>query len=137
MTDEERGNADEIEEQVRSGAIQLGNGARFWAYISPSNNTAACLSSWSVTVSQGDWSGTIMSNDPQQQLQTPDLSGVFDVKVEAAGQDFPEQQLTPTSYSKPNIGCNSNCAAMIGIVANPDCTDANYWTTWDAVCKPS
>ena len=135
MADEERGNIDEIEEQVQSGAIQLGGGAQFWAYISPSNNTAACLTSWSVTVSQGSWSGTITWNDPQQILQTPNLSGIFDVTVEAAGQKFAWQKLKPTSYSKPNIGCNSNCAAMIGIVANPDCTDANYWTTWDAVCS--
>jgi hypothetical protein len=135
MADEERGNIDEIEERVQSGELQLGGGAQFWAYISPSNNTAACLTSWSVTVSQGSWSGTITSNDPQQILQTPNLSGIFDVTVEAAGQDFAWQKLTPTSYSKPNIGCNSNCAAMIGIVANPDCTDANYWTTWDAVCS--
>jgi hypothetical protein len=135
MADEERGNIDEIEAQVSSGDLQLGGGAQFWAYISPSNNTAACLTSWSVTVSQGSWSGTITSNDPQQILQTPNLSGIFDVTVEAAGQDFAWQKLTPTSYSKPNIGCNSNCAAMIGIVANPDCTDANYWTTWDAVCS--
>jgi hypothetical protein len=135
MAEEERGNIDEIEEQVRSGAIQLGGGAQFWAYISPSNNTAECLTAWSVTVSQGNWSGTINSTDPRQKLQTPNLSGIFQVKVEASGRDFPEKPLTPTSYSKPDIGCNSNCAAMIGIVANPDCTDANYWTTWDAVCS--
>src|ERR671938_657930 len=137
MAEEERGNIDEIEEQVSSGAIQLGDGARFWAYISPSNNTAECLTSWAVTVSQGNWSGTITSNDPQQPLQTPNLSGIFDVNVEASGRGFEWKQLTPTSYSKPNIGCNSNCAAMIGIVADPDCTDANYWTTWDAVCSRS
>jgi hypothetical protein len=135
MTDEERGNIDEIQEQVSSGAIQLGNGAQFWAYVSPSNNTAQCLTSWAVTVSQGDWSGTITSNDPQQKLQTPNLSGIFDVAVEASGRGFTWKALSPTSYSKPNIGCNSNCAAMIGLVANLDCTDANYWTTWDAVCS--
>jgi hypothetical protein len=135
MSEEERGNVDEIEAQVSSGAMELGNGAQFWAYISPSNNTAQCLTSWSVTVTQGNWSGRITSDDPQQKLQTPNLSGIFDVTVEAAGNGFPQKQLTPTSYSKPNIGCNSNCAAMIGIVADPDCTDANYWTTWDAVCS--
>src|SRR5919109_1831497 len=128
MTDEERGNIDEIEEQVQSGAIQLGNGAQFWAYVSPSNNTAACLTSWAVIVSQGDWSGMITSNDPYLKLQTPNLSGIFDVAVVAAGRGFGAKALTPTSYSKPNIGCNSNCAAMIGLVANPNCTDANYWT---------
>jgi hypothetical protein len=137
MADEERGNIDEIEEQVQSGALQLGNGAQFWAYVSPSNNTAACLTSWAVIVSQGDWSGMITSADPQQKLQTPNLSGIFDVAVVAAGRGFGAKALTPTSYSKPNIGCNSNCAAMIGLVANPGCTDANYWTTWDAVCQRS
>ena len=137
MADEERGNIDEIQARVSSGELLLGNGAQFWAYVSPSNNTAAFLTSWAVIVSQGDWSGLITSSDPQQQLQTPNLSGIFDVAVVAAGRGFGAQALSPTSYSKPNIGCNSNCAAMIGLVANPDCTDANYWTTWDAVCSPS
>jgi hypothetical protein len=34
-----------------------------------------------------------------------------------------------------DIGCNTNCASMVGIVANPDGHSANYWTTWDAYCE--
>lgn len=39
------------------------------------------------------------------------------------------------SGSKPDIGCNTNCASMVGIVATENGSDANYWTTWDAFCK--
>jgi hypothetical protein len=116
-------------------ALSVGNGAVFWAYISPMNNTAKAVTKWSVTISQGSWSGTITSDDPQQQLQTRGLSGVFDVAVTGSGPNLPEQKLTPQQGSQPNIGCNSNCAAMVGIVATPDGKGANYWTTWDAFCE--
>ena len=113
-------------------ALQVGNGASFWAYISPQNDTAKEVTKWSVTISQGSWSGTITSADPRQQLQTPNLSGIFAVVVTASGPHLPEQKLTPQPYTKPDIGCNSNCAAMVGIVAAPGGKSASYWTTWDA-----
>jgi hypothetical protein len=129
-------NIDEIRGRVSSGEVQLGNGAQFWAYISPSNDTEKYVTQWSVTIQQqdGNWSGTITSDDPQQILQTPGLSGIFNVTVKASGPNFGEKQLSPQSGSQPNIGCNSNCAAMVGIVATPGGNDANYWTTWDAIC---
>lgn len=117
--------------------VALGGGAQFWAYVSPQNDTDGNVTEWSVTVEQvdGNWAGTITSANPTQTLQTPGLSGIFNVTVVGSGPKLPPQKLTPTDYSKPNIGCNSNCSAMIGIVANADGTDANYWTVWDALCS--
>jgi hypothetical protein len=122
-----------------TGPLTLGKGASFWAYVSPQNHTSTNVTSWSVKITQqgGNWTGEITSKNPQQQLQTPNLSGIFDVVVEASGPKFKEKKLTPQSGSKPDVGCNSNCAAMIGIVSNPDGTDANYWTVWDAICSRS
>jgi hypothetical protein len=116
-------------------ALNVGHGALFWAYISPQNNTEKAVTKWSVTISQGNWSGTITSANPQQQLQTRGLSGLFDVVVTGSGPNMPEQKLKPQAGSKPNIGCNSNCAAMVGIVATEDGKGAHYWTTWDAFCE--
>jgi hypothetical protein len=96
------------------------NGARFWAYISPDNDTENNVTEWSVTVQQtnGDWIGTITSENPTQILQTPGLSGIFKVIVVASGSKLAKQELTPADYSKPDIGCNSNCVSMIGIVSS-------------------
>lgn len=118
-------------------ALQLSTaaGAVFWAYISPQNNTGQVVTDWSVTISQGPWSGSITSADPQQQLQTPGLSGIFQVVVTGAGPSMPPQQLSPQSGSKADLGCNNNCAAMVGIVANSQGDSASYWTVWDAFCN--
>lgn len=117
-------------------ALEVGNGAKFWAYISPSNNTAKVITKWSVTIQQrdGNWIGRITSETPDVVLQTPGLSGVFNVLVVGGGAHVPQHQLL-VSGSPPDIGCNSNCASMVGIVANPEGTDASYWTTWDAYCE--
>jgi hypothetical protein len=119
------------------GTLKLGNGAMFWAYVSPQEETDKYVTKWSVTVQQqdGDWAGTITSDNPEQQLQTPGLSGIFTVIVTASGPKFAEKKLTPDSESKADVGCNSNCAAMIGIVAVPGGADANYWTVYDALCS--
>ncbi len=120
-----------------TGTLKLGKGAQFWAYVSPSNNTSKNVTKWEVILQQtdGNWTGKITSDNPEQQLQTPGLSGIFKVTVNASGPKFAWKKLTPASYSKPDIGCNSNCSSMIGIVSNEDGTDANYWTTWDAICS--
>lgn len=120
------------------GAVALGNGAQFWAYLSPQNDTAARLGSWKVELQQtnGNWSGSISSSNPQAQLQTPQLSGEFIVKVTASmkGPEPLELTLQPSPGSQRNIGCNSNCAAMVGIIASADGKSATYWTVWDAMC---
>lgn len=119
------------------GTAELGKGARFWAYISPQNNTSAVVTKWSVTLQQlnGNWTGTITSDNPEQQLQTPGLSGIFKVTVVASGPGFGPVTLAPMSGSQADVGCNSNCAAMVGIVANADGKGAQYWTVWDAFCN--
>jgi len=43
--------------------------------------------------------------------------------------------LKPQAGSKSDIGCISNCAAMVGIVADPGGANAQYWTVWDAFCN--
>lgn len=118
-------------------ALQLSNpaGASFWAYISPQNNTAAVVTQWSVTISQGSWNGTISSANPTEQLQTPGLSGIFSVEVTGSGPNMPKQQIQVQAGSNPDVGCNANCASMVGIVANIAGDSAQYWTTWDAFCN--
>ena len=122
---------------LEQGTVQLGNGAQFWAYISPQNNTDKDVTTWKVVLQQegGNWTGEIDSSNPHKILETPNLSGLFNVTVTASGPGFPETKLTPQAGSNPNIGCNSNCASFVGIVATPDGKSANYWTTWDAICK--
>ena len=119
-------------------SLSLGNGAQFWAYISPQNKTAQRLVAWRVELSNESWKGSIDSSNPQAHLQTPNLSGIFDVKVTACldGATPVELTLQPSPGSQPRIGCDVNCAAMIGIVVSEDGRSATYWTTWDAMCRP-
>jgi hypothetical protein len=134
--DNQSGNVEEIQTKINSGEVTLGNGAQFWAYISPQNDTAKYVHDWTVTFSQGGWTGSISSNDSSPTLQTPGLSGVFNVKVTAkVGAVLQPRTLEPQEGSNPDIGCNSNCASMVGIVATPGGANANYWTTWDAICN--
>ena len=123
-------------EERKGAPAELGGGARFWTYISPQNDTAKLVTWWQVTLTQGNWTGE-MSSGTSQFLDTPGLSGEFDVVVEAiVGPNQERQRLEPQDGSKPNIGCNDNCASMIGIVADPDNPSrAYYWTTWDAICS--
>ena len=124
------------------GTVELGGGARFWVYLSPQNNTAKVMGSWSVTFSQGNWSDTITSEDPTKQIQTPGLSGEFNVKVtQTVGSTNPPSQMevAPLPPSRDVIGCNSNCASMVGLIAdekpNIGGTTGKFWTTWDALCS--
>lgn len=117
--------------------LKLGGGAKFWAYVSPQNNTSDYVTKWTVEISQqnGNWMGRISSENPEQHLETPNLSGLFNVKVTASGPNLPETTLKNVDWSPANIGCNSNCSSMVGIIATEDGTGANYWTTWDAICS--
>ena len=135
---EQKDNIEEFKTLVGSGKVTLGGGALFWAYISPSNDTEKYVKDWAVKLEQqnGNWSGTITSKDPHANLQTPNLSGVFNVTVTAkVGAVLQPQKLKPQTGSKPTVGCNSNCAAMVGIVAAPGGASAHYWTVSDAYCK--
>ncbi len=119
------------------GKYKGGGGAQFWAYVSPQHETAQKVTKWEVKLEQkdGNWAGSITSDDPEKILKTPNLSGVFRVIVTASGPGFGPKQLTNLPDSKPDVGCNSNCFAMVGIVATADGKDANYWTVWDAFCS--
>ena len=122
-------------------SIQLGNGAQFWVYLSPQNDTTKMIGTWRVTFTQGNWSGTISSENPTQQLQTPGLSGIFDIKVELlSGSTGTWRQIPPQQGSTNEIGCNRNCSSMVGLVADstspmPGAINAHFWTTWDALCR--
>lgn len=122
-------------------SIQLGSGAQFWVYLSPMNDTSKMITTWRVTFSQENWSGTISSENPTQMLQTPNLSGIFDIKVELlSGSTGTWREIPAQDGSTNQIGCNSNCASMVGIVADstnpmPGAINAHFWTTWDAFCK--
>lgn len=122
-------------EAVGGSTDDLGGGACFWVYVSSENDTQNVVTHWSVTFTQGDWSGTIDSSMPAPILQTNGLSGDFQVSVTGSGPNMPAKQLGPGPGCEPNIGCNANCASMVAIVANPSGDDASYCTTWDAFCK--
>jgi hypothetical protein len=113
-------------------------GASFGVDLSPRNGTAGVVTQWSVRIEQrqGTWSGTITSGKPAEILQTPGLAGMFDVTVVASGPHLPEKQLKPVPGSRADVGCEAHCRALLGIISTPDGTDAEYWTTWDAVCAP-
>lgn len=125
-----------------SKELKLGNGAQFWVYLSPQNNTANVVKGWSVTFSQGNWSDSITSENPTKQIQTPNLSGNFDIKI--TEKDFStnpprEVDIPAQAPSRNVIGCNSNCSSMVGIVADEKPllggSNAQFWTTWDALCS--
>jgi hypothetical protein len=126
---------DNIEEM--KAKYKGGGGAQFWAYISPQHETEKNVTKWMVKFEQkdGNWSDFIDDKDPTKIVKTPNLSGIFNVIVTASGPQFAEKRLTNLPDSKPDIGCNSNCFAMVGIVATADGKDANYWTVWDAFCS--
>jgi hypothetical protein len=105
----------------------LGGGAYFWVY--PKD-----VKDWTVTLTQGSWSGS-MSSDGPQNLQTDGMSGNFDIQAER--REPPSDvviPIEPCDGGEPVIGCNENCASMITLVAkSPD--EVCYVTTWDAFCK--
>ena len=121
--------------------IQLGNGAQFWVYLSPVNDTALMIQKWRVTFSQGNWKDMISSEDPTKHIQTPNLSGIFDLSVEVlSGSTGTWVPVPPQEGSNHTIGCNANCSSMVGIVADSmfpvvGSVNAHFWTTWDALCK--
>ena len=124
--------------------FELGGGAQFWVYLSPQNNTKNVVKDWSVTLTQGKWSGTITSKNPTQQLKTPNLSGIFKIKITQLSHSTnpPRSVDIPALPPSTNeIGCNSNCASMVGIIADKEPkiggATAKFWTTWDAICRQS
>ncbi len=68
------------------GNLELGDGVQFWAYISPQNETSKYVTKREVRLEQqdGNWTGSINSDDPTKMLQTPGLSGIFMVTNKSA-----------------------------------------------------
>jgi hypothetical protein len=128
-------NAAETQSHGASNGEAITSGAQFWVHISPQHNTEHWVEQWEVTFELDDWSGTITSANPQEILQTPGLSGIFNVAVIASGPNMHQKILTPLTDSRQQIRCNANCAAMVGIIAAADGNDAHYWTVWDALCN--
>lgn len=115
----------------------LGEGAQFWVNLPEENGAAEKIVEWQVVFRHHyeNWSGAISSESPRKILQTPNLGGIFHVKVLARLADEAEMtEIEPQTGSNRNIGCNSNCAAMIGITLTADGENAEYWTVWDAIC---
>ena len=112
-------------------------GAQFYVYLSPEHDTSSYVTQWAVEIQARDnnWSGTITSDAPHETLQTPGLSGLFDVTVVAEGPHFDKKQLDVLSGCKPNIGCRSVCTSMVQILATKGGHDAHYCTVWDAFCR--
>lgn len=112
-------------------------GAQFFVYLSPEHETEKYVTQWKVVIEAKDnnWSGTITSENPHKTLQTPQLSGTFDVRIEAEGPHFEKKRLEVLSGCNADIGCNANCASMVLILATKNGHDAHYCTTWDAICN--
>ncbi|QTD38668.1 hypothetical protein JL193_05185 [Polaribacter batillariae] len=122
--------------------MKLGGGAQFWVYLSPQNNTVDVVKGWQVKFSQGNWSDSITSENPTKQIKTPNLSGNFTIELTALNHSTnpPTRVNIPAQAGSENvIGCNSNCASFVGIVANEKPllggVNAQFWTTWDAICS--
>ncbi len=123
---------------TRTLELAAGKGAQFWVYISPQNNTSSVVTKWSVKFTHKDsnWTGALTSDNPHETLQTPGLSGLFAVEVEASGPGWGPGAIQP-SEGGPQIGRNDNCSSFVGLLADPSGKGATYWTTWDAICSPT
>lgn len=117
-------------EEVGGSAGELGGGAQFVLYVSSAVSEAKPKAVFTVHLSQGDWSGSISSDQDPPILKTDGMSGVFQLKV-----DYSEP---PADFIEPlegpsEIGCNENCFSMVEI--GIDGEKLFYEATWDAACK--
>lgn len=112
----------------QSSAAAPPSGARFVVYLSPTYDTERWITKWALTVKRADasWQGTLTSDDPAGALQVPGFGGMFNMSVWASGPNLPWQELIPQS-GNAEVECNSECQAMVGILALPMGYGANYW----------
>ncbi len=132
---------DELKEHLASLKAEgmTPDGARFIAYISPSDDTASHLTKWEVRLEHdtSDWFGTITSAHPKQMLCTPKLYGRFHVHVTASGPDIGEDvtaKLLPPDHGipyNPDVMVSIDNAGMIGIVTRENGKELYYWTVSD------
>lgn len=115
-------------EEVGGSTEDLGGGARFVLYVSSAVRDAKPKAVLRAHLTQGDWSGTVSSEDPI--LQTDGMSGNFGVKVDYS--EPPADFIAPVD-GPSEIGCNENCFSMIEV--GIDGEKLVYETTWDAGCS--
>jgi len=116
-------------EEVGGSTEDLGGGARFVLYVSAAVREAKPKAVFRAFLTQGNWSGSVSSEDPT--LQTDGMSGVFEVKVDYS--EPPAEFIAPIE-GPSEIGCNENCFSMIEIGIEDG--KPFYEVTWDAGCKP-
>lgn len=115
--------------------VNLDNGARFWVSISPQKNTVDVVKNWIVTFSQGSWKESITFKNPTKQIQTPNLSGEFNIIITKSDTSLNLARtvnIPALPPSKNIINCDSNCDLMVGIIAHEDSSfcsvNARFWT---------
>jgi hypothetical protein len=117
-------------EEVGGNADELGGGAQFVLYVSSAVKEAKPKAVFRAHLSQGDWSGTVSSDQNPPILKTNGMSGVFQLKVDYS--EPPAEFIAPIE-GPSEIGCNENCFSMIEI--DIDGEKLFYETTWDAGCS--
>jgi len=115
-------------EEVGGSTEDLGAGARFVLYVSAAVKEAKPKAVFRAHLTQGNWSGTVSSEDPI--LQTDGMSGNFELKVDYS--EPPADFIAPLD-GPSDIGCNENCFSIIEI--RIDGEKLFYETVWDAGCS--
>lgn len=122
--------ATETLEEVGGSAEELGGGAQFVLYVSSAVSEAKPKAVFRAHLSQGDWSGTVSSDQEPPILKTDGMSGIFQLSVDYS--EPPAEFIAPLE-GPSELGCNDNCFSMVKIGIEGD--KLSYTTTWDAACK--
>lgn len=118
-------------EEVGGSAEELGGGAQFVLYVSSAVREAKPKAVFRAHLKQGDWSGTVSSDQSPPILKTDGMSGIFQLEVDYSE---PPAEFIATLVGPSEIGCNENCFSMIEIGIGED-GKLFYETTWDAACE--
>lgn len=117
-------------EEVGGSAEELGGGAQFVLYVTAAVTEAKPKAVFRANLSQGNWAGTVSSDQKPPILQTDGMSGVFQLKVDYS--EPPAEFIAPIE-GPSEIGCNENCFSIIEIGIKDG--KLFYETTWDAGCS--
>ncbi|MGN6815189.1 MAG: hypothetical protein ACTHK3_03780 [Solirubrobacterales bacterium] len=122
--------ATETLEKFGGNADELGGGAQFVMYVSEAVSEAKPKAVFRAHLRQGDWSGTVSSDQNPPILKTDGMSGIFQLKVDYSE---PPAEFIAELIGPSELGCNENCFSMVKI----DIEDGKLScsTTWDAACK--
>ncbi len=112
-------------------------GAHFWVSISSKNETAEKLKDWKVVFChlKTGWIGEINSDNPNQNLFTPGLSGLFSVEAFVTGPHDEWQKIEAEEGTNPMIGCKKHCASMVEISRKSSSSAFQYSTKWNVLCQ--